>query len=103
MSSTTITFGKLEATTGFLAAQEARTALAVCSGLSNKEIARVMDCAPDTVKKTIARVFYKIRVSSRSALVAEVFRLGLVAFTGNMMPAPQRHEEDDTNQGVFVA
>lgn len=77
MSATIITYGKLRGTTGILAEQELRAALAVCSGLANKEIARVVGCAPGTVKKSIERVFYKLGVSSRSAIPAELFCRGI--------------------------
>jgi DNA-binding CsgD family transcriptional regulator len=100
MNVITITFGKLQATTGLLALQELRAALAICAGLANKEIARAMDCAPGTVKKTIERLFFKLGVSSRSALVAEAFRLGLVSFTGG--PTPE-HQRDESHDGVFIA
>lgn len=77
MSATTITYGKLQGTTGVLAEQELRAALAVCAGLANKEIARVVGCAPSTVKKSIERVFYKLGVSSRSAIPTELFCRGI--------------------------
>lgn len=75
--STVINFGKLQGTTGVLAEQELRAALAVCAGLANKEIARVVGCAPGTVKKSIERVFYKLGVSSRSAIPTELFCRGI--------------------------
>ena len=75
--STTINFGKLQGTTGVLAEQELRAALAICSGLANKEIARVVGCAPGTVKKSIERVFYKLGVTSRSAVPTELFCRGI--------------------------
>lgn len=77
MSATTIIYGKLQGTTGVLAEQELRAALAVCAGLANKEIARVVGCAPSTVKKSIERVFYKLGVSSRSAIPTELFCRGI--------------------------
>ncbi len=77
MSTTTITFGKLQATTGILAEQELRAALAVCAGLANKEIARSFGCATGTVKKSIERVFYKLGVTSRSAIPTELFCRGI--------------------------
>lgn len=102
MNVTTITFGKLQATTGLLALQELRAALAICTGLANKEIARVMDCAPGTVKKTIERLFFKLGVSNRSALVAEAFRRGLISFAGASSPTPE-HQRDESHDGVFLA
>lgn len=75
--STIINFGKLQGTTGVLAEQELRAALAVCAGLANKEIARVVGCAPGTVKKSIERVFYKLGVTRRSAIPTELFCRGI--------------------------
>ncbi|WP_232966892.1 LuxR C-terminal-related transcriptional regulator [Pseudomonas koreensis] len=72
-----ISFGKIEGKVGLLAEQELRAALAVCAGLANKEIARVVGCAPSTVKKSIERVFYKLGVSSRSAIPTELFYRGI--------------------------
>lgn len=99
--STVINFGKLQGTTGILAEQELRAALAVCSGLGNKEIARAVGCAPGTIKKSIERVFFKLGVASRSALVAEAFRLGLVHFSAS--PNPNQQPDQDQHHGVFIA
>ena len=74
-----ITFGELQGSTGFLAEQELRATLAICAGLANKEIARAFGCAPSTVKKSIERAFFKFGVSSRTALVAEAFKRGLIS------------------------
>ncbi|WP_339546292.1 LuxR C-terminal-related transcriptional regulator [Pseudomonas sp. RA_35y_Pfl2_P32] len=75
--STVVNFGKLQGTTGVLAEQELRAALAVCAGLANKEIARAVGCAPGTVKKSIERVFYKLGITSRSAIPTELFCRGI--------------------------
>lgn len=99
--STVINFGRMQGTTGLLADQELRTTLAVCAGLANKEIARVVGCAPGTIKKSIERVFFKLGVASRSALVAEAFRLGLVQFSAN--PNPNQQHDQDQHQGIFLA
>jgi len=103
--STVINFGKLQGTTGVLAEQELRAALAVCSGMANKEIARIVGCAPGTVKKCIERAFYKLGVNSRTALVAEAFRQGLIVFACNLGPGkdPERAKGDEQLQGIFTA
>lgn len=103
--STVINFGKLQGTTGLLAEQELRAALAVCAGLANKEIARVVGCSPCTVKKSIERVFYKLGVTRRAALVAKAFALGLIQTTYVISPnpGPQHQEDSDHFQGVFTA
>jgi DNA-binding NarL/FixJ family response regulator len=94
-----ISFGKLQGTTGVLAEQELRAALAICAGMANKEIARLVGCAPSTVKKSIERVFYKLGVSNRAALVAKVFTLGLIQAP---TPDPQ-HQEQDSHDSVLIA
>ncbi|WP_262410273.1 response regulator transcription factor [Pseudomonas sp. N40(2020)] len=98
-----ITFGALQGFTGILAEQELRAALAICAGLANKEIARAVGCAPSTVKKSIERVFYKLHVSSRSALVTEAFKRGVIVFAAAIPPAPDHQSNQDSEKGVFIA
>jgi DNA-binding CsgD family transcriptional regulator len=100
-----ISFGSLMGKTGVLATQELRAALAICSGMANKEIARELDCSPATVKKSIERIFFKFGVSNRAALVAEAFKLGVITFASNMAPdqEPQNHQPESSIPGVFVA
>ncbi|VVO24419.1 helix-turn-helix transcriptional regulator [Pseudomonas fluorescens] len=75
--STVISFGEFQGTTGVLAEQELRAALAICAGLSTKEIARAVGCSPCTIKKSIERIFYKFGVKSRSAIPPELFCRGI--------------------------
>ncbi|HEY0287174.1 MAG TPA: helix-turn-helix transcriptional regulator [Pseudomonas sp.] len=98
-----IKFQNFEGRTGLLAGQELRAALAVCSGLSNKQIAKTLGCAPGTVKKTIERIFFKFRVSSRAALVAKAFALGLISFACPTNPTPENHQGDSQHDGVLIA
>lgn len=98
-----ITFGELQGSTGFLAEQELRATLAICAGLANKEIARAIGCAPSAVKKSIERAFYKFGVSSRTALVAEAFKRGLIMISCSVPPAPQKHNNGNPSHGVFIA
>ncbi|WP_183146560.1 response regulator transcription factor [Pseudomonas coronafaciens] len=74
-----IVFAGLQGSTGLLAERELQAALAICSGLSGKEAARAMNCAPGTVKKTVERIFYKLGVSNRASMVTEVFKRGLIS------------------------
>jgi DNA-binding NarL/FixJ family response regulator len=99
--STLISFGELHGTTGLLATQELKATMAICRGLSGKQAARELGCAPSTVKKTVERVFFKLGVSNRAALVAEAFKLGLIAFSTGMTPSP--HQRDESHDGVFLA
>lgn len=101
--STLIHFGALQGTTGLLAEQELRAAMAISAGLSGKEVAREIGCAPSTVKKTVERIFFKLGVSNRAALVAQVFKLGLIAFSTGMTPSPHQQNHEDATHGVFIA
>ena len=72
-----ISFKSMEGSVGVLAVQELKAALAICCGLGNKEIARELGCSPGTVKKSIERIFYKLGISSRSAVPTELFCRGI--------------------------
>ncbi|MBH3417584.1 LuxR C-terminal-related transcriptional regulator [Pseudomonas putida] len=72
-----ISFRGMEGNVGILAAQEMKAALGICCGLGNKEIARELDCSPATIKKSIERIFYKLGISSRSAVPTELFYRGI--------------------------
>ncbi|MCE0939698.1 LuxR C-terminal-related transcriptional regulator [Pseudomonas kurunegalensis] len=72
-----INFRSMEGSIGILAAQELKAALAICCGLGNKEIARELSCSPSTVKKSVERIFYKLGISSRSAVPTELFCRGI--------------------------
>lgn len=98
-----ICFKSLVGTTGILAAQELRAALAICAGMANKEIARELECSPATVKKSVERIFFKFGVSSRTALVAEAFKRGLICFASAASPSPENHNSEESHPGVFVA
>jgi len=54
------------------------TVLAAC-GLTNKEIAKQMGIAPDTVKKRIQNAMFRLDVPRRAALVAEAMRKAIIA------------------------
>lgn len=72
-----ISFRSMEGSIGILAAQELKAALAICCGLGNKEIARELSCSPATVKKSVERIFYKLGISSRSAVPTELLCRGI--------------------------
>lgn len=74
---TVISFKGMEGNVGILAAQELKAALGICCGLGNKEIARELDCSPATIKKSIERIFFKLGISSRSAVPTELFYRGI--------------------------
>lgn len=95
--------------TGFLgrgaAQRELECILEIAAGNSSKQAARQLGCSPSTIEKAIERIFYKFGVSSRSALVAEAFKRGVIAFACNMVPDqdPQNHQQESSTKGVFVA
>ena len=49
----------------------------VAEGLSNKEIARLLEVSPETVKTHLSAVFRRLGVAGRVEAVAELRRLGL--------------------------
>ena len=93
--------------TGFLglwaAPRELECILEIAAGHSSKQAAKHLGCSPNTVEKAVERMFFKLRVSNRAALVAEALRLGLITFAGNMMPTPQQRRDQDSHNGVFIA
>ncbi|HEY9085583.1 MAG TPA: LuxR C-terminal-related transcriptional regulator [Candidatus Tyrphobacter sp.] len=50
----------------------------ICKGKSNAEIAKTLERSPFTVSNHIKQIFKTFRVGSRSALVAEAIRRGLI-------------------------
>ena len=53
-----------------LSPREREVARMVCSGLTNRAIATVLDISPWTVGTHLRRIFTKLEVSSRAAMVA---------------------------------
>ena len=53
-----------------LSPREREVARMVCSGLTNRAIATVLDISPWTVGTHLRRIFMKLEVSSRAAMVA---------------------------------
>jgi ATP/maltotriose-dependent transcriptional regulator MalT len=50
----------------------------ICRGLSNKQIARELRIAPETVKSHAAHILAKFQAKTRAAAVAHAFGLGLI-------------------------
>ena len=53
--------------------------LCVADGMTDKEIAREVGLAPDSVKKRVANAMYKLGVNRRAALIAEAMRKAIIA------------------------
>jgi len=50
----------------------------ICRGLSNKQIARELKIAPETVKSHATHILAKFQAKTRAAAVAHAFGLGLI-------------------------
>jgi ATP/maltotriose-dependent transcriptional regulator MalT len=61
-----------------LSARECRIVLLMGNGLSNKEIARQLCIAPETVKSHAKSIFWKLTVRSRAQAVYRAAALGLI-------------------------
>lgn len=62
-----------------LSERELECTLLAASGMTNKEIAKDLGIAPDTVKKRIQNAMYRLDVPRRTALVAEAMRKAIIA------------------------
>ena len=60
-------------------------------GLSNKELAKELDCSVKTIKNHLNSAFHKLDVSSRTEAVVKAIEKGLISSEGRVMPS----EEDD--------
>jgi DNA-binding CsgD family transcriptional regulator len=95
--------------TGFLgrglAKRELEATLLAAGGMTVKEIARSMGIAPKTTEKRLEAARFKMGCRTIRDLVVASITQGLIAFSGSMMPAPQRHQDHDQDQqqSVFVA
>jgi DNA-binding NarL/FixJ family response regulator len=61
-----------------LSARERMIVLQMSNGLSNKEIARQLCIAPETVKSHAKSIFWKLTVRSRAQAVYRAATLGLI-------------------------
>lgn len=86
-----------------LAEREVACLLAVASGHTDKEIARMDGLSPRSIKGRIESAMFKLGVFKRTALVAEAMRLGLIGFSGGMTPSPHQRDQQDSTHGVLIA
>ncbi len=61
-----------------LSIRERMIVILMCGGLSNKEIARQLSIAPETVKSHAKSIFLKLTVRSRAQAVYRAATLGLI-------------------------
>ena len=59
-------------------------------GLSNKELAKELDCSVKTIKNHLNSAFHKLGVSSRTEAVVKAIEKGLISSEGTVIP-----EEDE--------
>ncbi len=59
-------------------------------GLSNKELAKELNCSVKTIKNHLNSAFHKLGVSSRTEAVVKAIEKGLISSEGTVIP-----EEDD--------
>lgn len=55
-------------------------------GLSNKELAKALDCSVKTIKNHLNSAFHKLGVSSRTEAVVKAIEKGLISSEGNTFP-----------------
>jgi len=68
-----------KSTTDALSPREIATIDLIGRGQSNKEIARTLGIAPETVKSHVKRIFLKLEVESRAQAVSHAHALGLIS------------------------
>ncbi len=62
-----------------LSARELQIARAIAEGMSDKEVARSLGISEYTVREHVRRVFHKLNLSKRTALVALLMEVGRAA------------------------
>ena len=55
-------------------------------GMSNKELAKELDCSVKTIKNHLNSAFHKLGVSSRTEAVVKAIEKGLISSEGNHVP-----------------
>jgi LuxR family maltose regulon positive regulatory protein len=68
-----------KSTTDALSPREVATIDLIGRGQSNKEIARTLGIAPETVKSHVKHIFLKLEVESRAQAVSRAHALGLIS------------------------
>ncbi len=76
----TIIRGQWQGTLGsILSPRELEFLLEVAAGKTDKQIAREVGLAPDTVRKRIYSAMFKLKANRRAQLIAEAIRRSLIA------------------------
>lgn len=61
-----------------LSSREFQVLVFLAEGLTNREIAQLLDCEPSTIKTYVERIADKFTAKNRTAIVATAFRLGIL-------------------------
>ncbi len=61
-----------------LTARELEVLLLVCRGLTNKQIARALRCAPHTIEHHVSNILVKLDVASRTEAAVTAVRRRLI-------------------------
>lgn len=61
-----------------LTARECRILLEISRGASNKQVARLLDISPSTVRTHVESTFHKLECSTRAAATLKALTLGLI-------------------------
>jgi len=64
---------------GSLTARERRVLLEISRGASNKQVARLLDISPSTVRTHVESIFRKLQCSTRTAATVKALALGVIA------------------------
>jgi DNA-binding NarL/FixJ family response regulator len=62
-----------------LTTRECRILLEISRGASNKQVARLLDISPSTVRTHVESIFRKLECSTRAAATLKGLTLGLIA------------------------
>src|SRR5690606_22565460 len=62
-----------------LTARECRILLEISRGASNKQVARLLEISPSTVRTHVESIFRKLECSTRAAATLKALTLGLIA------------------------
>lgn len=63
----------------FLTERECRIVTEISRGASNKQVARLLDISPSTVRTHVERIFRKLECSTRAAATLKAAKLGLIS------------------------